>query len=390
MNKAAIIKGQAPQHKVFVPYTEEYLRRIELRQNAILADVIEPANLGQEPITVIKTALANRFGGYTKDFAVARCRERDYAIFLPDWVPADTLIRRQILTLNGFWLRCWPWGRYRDARPHRVQYKAWIRLINLSFEIWSVARVAALVSSFGRFIKADNITKAMTDLRAFRCQITLDSIYNILQNLSVIVDEESFSVMVHLERWERVDAGRVDAPPAPPRDGDGNARERADDLNHGHREIGNKANEDEAMEDAPGELEEAKTNQSPHRVHNQSIHRVLRTRTLSWPGLTTGRRTAGSEAGFAAGRRTKRAEAGSAVAPRPHPAVVCQAVGLRGAVDARKVWVATGRSRPRFEVKRGPAPRKRECGATPVGCAKLESEQSRGRLLRLRPPSIFS
>lgn len=200
MNRAANPRGREPQHKVFVPYTEEYLRRVELRRNAILADVIEPANLGPNPITVIKTALASRFGGYTEDFAVARCRERDYAIFLPDWVPAEVLIRREILTLNGFWLRCWPWGRYRDARPHRVLYKAWIRLINLPFEIWSVARVAALVSSFGRFIKADDVTKAMTDLRAFRCQIALDSIYNIPQNLSVIVDEELYPVMVHLER----------------------------------------------------------------------------------------------------------------------------------------------------------------------------------------------
>nr|CAD1839827.1 unnamed protein product [Ananas comosus var. bracteatus] len=344
MNRAANIRGRAPQHKVFVPYTEEYLRQIELRRNAILADVIEPANLGPEPITVIKTALASRFGGYTEDFAVARCRERDYAIFLPDWVPADVLIRRQILTLNGFWLRCWPWGRHRDVRPHRVLYKAWIRLINFPFEIWSVARVAALVSSFGRFIKADNVTKAMTDLQAFRCQIALDSIYNIPQNLSVIVGEELFPVMVHLERWERADVGGVDAPPAPPRDGDGNGGERADDRNHGRQKDGNRANEDEAMEDAPGELEEAET--------NQSTIRVLRTRPLMWAGLAAAaRRAVGSEA---ARREAGSAAARRAAGPRPHPvgaAAVCRAAGLRGAADTRWGWVATGRSRPKIEAK---------------------------------------
>nr|CAD1842907.1 unnamed protein product [Ananas comosus var. bracteatus] len=213
MNRAHQHRGRAPLSKVYVPFTEEYLRRVELRRNALLADVIPPANLGPDPIITIKSALARRFGGYNDDFAVARCRERDFAIFLPEWVPAGVLTRREVLTFDGFWLRCYPWGQYRDARPHHVQYKAWIRLINLPFEIWTVARVAALVSGFGRFIKADGPTKAMTDLRAFRCQIALDSIYSIPQTLSVIIGEELFPVMVHLERWERSDAGGANAPP---------------------------------------------------------------------------------------------------------------------------------------------------------------------------------
>nr|CAD1840680.1 unnamed protein product [Ananas comosus var. bracteatus] len=81
MHRAANLRGRAPLAKVFVPYTEEYLRRVELCCNAILADVIQPANLGPDPISAIKSALASLFGGYTEDFAVARCRERDYAIF---------------------------------------------------------------------------------------------------------------------------------------------------------------------------------------------------------------------------------------------------------------------------------------------------------------------
>lgn len=78
-------------------------------------------------------------------------------------------MRREVLTLDGFWIRCYVWAQYRNARPHRVSYRAWIRLINLSFESWTVARVAAMVCGFGRFIKADEPTKAMTDFRAFRC-----------------------------------------------------------------------------------------------------------------------------------------------------------------------------------------------------------------------------
>lgn len=76
--------------------------RVELRCNAILTDVIQPANLGLDPIIAIKTALASRFRGYTEDFAVAHCRERIFAIFLPKWVLAEVLTRRQVLTLNGF------------------------------------------------------------------------------------------------------------------------------------------------------------------------------------------------------------------------------------------------------------------------------------------------
>nr|CAD1834140.1 unnamed protein product [Ananas comosus var. bracteatus] len=377
INRAANLRARAPPHKVFVPYTEEYLRRIELRRNATLADVIEPANLGPEPITVIKTALASRFGGYTEDFAVARCRERNYAIFLPNWVPADVLIRREILTLNGFWLRCWPWGRYRDARPHRVQYKAWIRLINLPFEIWSVARVAALVSSFGRFIKADSVSRAMTDLRAFRCQIALDSIYNIPQNLSVIIGEELFPVMVYLERWERADAGGVDAPPAPPtppRNGDGNPGERPANRNHERQADGNQASEDEAMEDAPGELEEAETNHSNHRALRSGLLTSASSRAQP---MAAGRRAAGS-AGAPAIRRAPRlrgAEGGR--------------LGLLGAAAGRWGWAATGRSRSKTEAEGGLAPRT-ACSATPEVCSEMVRGQSGGRMLRLSPPCHFS
>nr|CAD1835520.1 unnamed protein product [Ananas comosus var. bracteatus] len=110
MNRALRQRGRAPASKVFVQYSEEYLRRRELRRNAILADVIHPAELGPNPTSTIKNAIARRFGGYTDDFAVARYRERDYAIFLPEWVSAEVLVRREVLTLDGFRIRCFPWG----------------------------------------------------------------------------------------------------------------------------------------------------------------------------------------------------------------------------------------------------------------------------------------
>nr|CAD1831643.1 unnamed protein product [Ananas comosus var. bracteatus] len=132
----------------------------------------------------------------------------------PEWVYAKVLIRREVTTLDGFWIRCYPWGQYRSVRPHRVSHRAWIRLINLPFECWTIARVAALVGGFERFVKADDITKGMTNLRTFRCQITLDSLRDIPQNMAIVLEEEVFSVRIHLESWERVtDAAGEDPPP---------------------------------------------------------------------------------------------------------------------------------------------------------------------------------
>lgn len=73
MDRALRHRGRTP--RVYVPYTEKYLRRRELRRNAVLADVIPPANLRTDPANTIAAAMARRFGGYTKDFAVARYRD---------------------------------------------------------------------------------------------------------------------------------------------------------------------------------------------------------------------------------------------------------------------------------------------------------------------------
>lgn len=71
------------------------------------------------------------------------------------------------------------------------------------------------MGGFGRFIKADATTRALTDLRAYRCQIVLDSLLDVPQNLSIVLGEEVFSVMVHLVSWERIDVGGGGTPPPP-------------------------------------------------------------------------------------------------------------------------------------------------------------------------------
>ncbi len=58
--------------KSYVPYTEELLRRTDLRRNAMLVDVVQPEDLGLAPQQTLANALAWRFGGYAHDFF---CRE---------------------------------------------------------------------------------------------------------------------------------------------------------------------------------------------------------------------------------------------------------------------------------------------------------------------------
>ncbi len=49
MNRGHQRRGRIPHMKAFMPYTEEYLRMKELRRNALLANVVQPADLGQTP-----------------------------------------------------------------------------------------------------------------------------------------------------------------------------------------------------------------------------------------------------------------------------------------------------------------------------------------------------
>ncbi len=219
-------RGRVPSSKAFVPYTEEYLRRLELRRNAMLVDVVQPRDLGLAPQQTIANALARRFGGYAHDFFVSRYRERDFAILLPGWVSAEVLIRRQIVTLDNIWLRCYGWGPYWNARPHRVPYTAWIQLRNLPFECWTAARVASMVGGFGRFIGADDATKEMTDLRAYRCRVAVDDIREIPRTLSIVLGDEVVAIQVNLESWERAQDRRGDGPQPPPNNDAGGAQRR--------------------------------------------------------------------------------------------------------------------------------------------------------------------
>nr|CAD1835355.1 unnamed protein product [Ananas comosus var. bracteatus] len=90
----------------FVPLFDDFAGRQNRRRNAILADVVSPANLGHFPQDTIANGLANRFGGSPSDFHVATYREREFVIFLPEWVPCDQLLRREILSLGALRLRC--------------------------------------------------------------------------------------------------------------------------------------------------------------------------------------------------------------------------------------------------------------------------------------------
>ncbi len=78
--------------KVFIPLSEDFLNRQRQRQCAVLADVIGIANLGHPPQVTIASDLAARFGGFATDFLVAKHRERDFVLFLPEWVRPEDLV----------------------------------------------------------------------------------------------------------------------------------------------------------------------------------------------------------------------------------------------------------------------------------------------------------
>nr|CAD1831684.1 unnamed protein product [Ananas comosus var. bracteatus] len=91
MLRAHRARGRAPSLRVVVPYSKDYFTRRELRQNALLVDIVQLANLGRSPQQTIANAMADRFGGYSTDFIMARHRDHDFAVFLPEWVSAERL-----------------------------------------------------------------------------------------------------------------------------------------------------------------------------------------------------------------------------------------------------------------------------------------------------------
>lgn len=148
--------------KVFVPLTEEFHARQQQCENAILANVMRPANLGHFPQDTVATDLANYFGGFSNNFLAASHSERDFIIFLPAWVQAPDLVWRGVVNLPHCKLRCYPWNQYRDATPSRLSYKAWVRLVDLPFsagpKLTSRQWLIALGAFSGRTIRAPTCT----------------------------------------------------------------------------------------------------------------------------------------------------------------------------------------------------------------------------------------
>nr|CAD1819155.1 unnamed protein product [Ananas comosus var. bracteatus] len=138
---------------------------------------------------------------------------RDYAVFLPEWVPAERLVRREVLNLGACRLRCYPWNPYHGARRPPLTYKVWIRLVSLPYECWSSRSVGALVGGFGRFIRPDDFSARMADLSGYRCLIAVNHLSDIPENLEITFGDLSISVLIQIGRWDRADAiGRGNQP----------------------------------------------------------------------------------------------------------------------------------------------------------------------------------
>nr|CAD1842572.1 unnamed protein product [Ananas comosus var. bracteatus] len=161
------MRTQPAYLSAFVPFTEDFLARQNRRRNAIIADVLPPANLEQFPQETIANALANRYSRYPNDLLVTRYSERDIVVFLPEWVQSDQLVRREHISLGDLRLRCFTWDPYNGARRSPIPYRALIYFVSLPYECWSSRMVAAFVGGFGRFLRADDRSSWMDDLTGY-------------------------------------------------------------------------------------------------------------------------------------------------------------------------------------------------------------------------------
>lgn len=115
------------------------------------------------------------------------------------------------------------------------------------------------MGGFERFVKADVSSRANLDLRAFRCQVVLDSLLDVPQNMAVVLGDEVFDIIVHLENWERIEDGGGGDPPQPLQDGleEGEIEDDGEaDDNHRHGDEEQEA-ADEEMGEGQGEVDEA-------------------------------------------------------------------------------------------------------------------------------------
>ncbi len=198
MNRA--MGFRPPCMKVFVPHSEGFFSRQEQRRNAVLATTVGEAHLGVFPQDTIAGDLAARFGGYINDFLVSKYRGRDFILFLPAWVRSEDLVNRGNLRLPSCTLRCFAWAPYGGAPRSRLSYKAWITIVSLPYECWTEARVSALVSCFGRYLRADDATANLHDLAGFRCEVAVDDASDIPESLAISLGDIVVTVPVRLER----------------------------------------------------------------------------------------------------------------------------------------------------------------------------------------------
>nr|CAD1832813.1 unnamed protein product [Ananas comosus var. bracteatus] len=220
-----------PSKKVFVPVTKGFHTWQQQCQNAVLANVLGLARLVHFPQEMIANDFANSFRGFSNDFLIAHHSERGFVIFLLLWVRSSDLVRQGIVTLLHFQLWCYAWNPYRDAARSRITYKAWIKLVDLPFKCWSEVRVAVIVKSFGRYLWADKKSTNMHDLIGFRCQITIDDIAKIPENLAITMGDIVVNVIVQLESSAFLGGDECDIPFA---GGDTNESGEQTDL-LGHR-----------------------------------------------------------------------------------------------------------------------------------------------------------
>lgn len=67
-------------------------------------------------------------------------------------------------------------------------------------ECWSEPRVTSIVNEFNRYLRADENTLNIYVIIGFRCQIAIEDLADILENLAMTMGDISLSIIIHLER----------------------------------------------------------------------------------------------------------------------------------------------------------------------------------------------
>ncbi len=70
-----------------------------------------------------------------------------------------------------------------------------------------------MISGFRRFIRADETSKNMADLRAYHCRVAVEDVSEIPHRLSTVVRDEIIDIQIYLESFKRIQEGGGDDPP---------------------------------------------------------------------------------------------------------------------------------------------------------------------------------